>query len=181
MLRHLGGIGVFILAALDSSVLPTLGLVDALTIVLAARHPVMALLRYVQHGGLGLRGFSRLSPLASWNLHRRIIRSGIRQSDGILTSFWRPFSIARRTPSAAISDFRFCNWGWCNALSLHCVCAVFRRGTGMPLCSTGLPRVCVRQTVRDKHVVGAHAGTCSGCWWSAGVCRTAGVARLQEI
>ena len=39
MLRHLGGIGVFILAALDSSVLPTLGAVDALTIILAARHP----------------------------------------------------------------------------------------------------------------------------------------------
>ncbi len=33
MLRHLGGIGVFILAALDSSVLPTLGGVDALTIL----------------------------------------------------------------------------------------------------------------------------------------------------
>jgi membrane protein YqaA with SNARE-associated domain len=39
MLRHLGGIGVFILAALDSSVLPTLGAVDAPTIILAARHP----------------------------------------------------------------------------------------------------------------------------------------------
>ncbi len=39
MLRHLGGIGVFILATLDSSVLPTLGAVDALTILLAARHP----------------------------------------------------------------------------------------------------------------------------------------------
>ena len=38
-LRHLGGVGVFILAALDSSVLPTLGAVDALTIILAARHP----------------------------------------------------------------------------------------------------------------------------------------------
>jgi len=38
MLKHLGGVGVFILAALDSSVLPTLGAVDALTIVLAARH-----------------------------------------------------------------------------------------------------------------------------------------------
>jgi len=35
MLRHLGGVGVFILAALDSSVRPTLGAVDALTIVLA--------------------------------------------------------------------------------------------------------------------------------------------------
>ena len=39
MLRHLGGIGVFTLAALDTSVLPTLGGVDALTILLAARHP----------------------------------------------------------------------------------------------------------------------------------------------
>src|SRR6201982_3421133 len=38
MLRHLGGIGVLFLAALDSSVLPTLGAVDALTILLAARH-----------------------------------------------------------------------------------------------------------------------------------------------
>ena len=38
MLRHWGGIGVLILAALDSSVLPTLGAVDALTILLAARH-----------------------------------------------------------------------------------------------------------------------------------------------
>jgi membrane protein YqaA with SNARE-associated domain len=39
MLKHLGGIGVFILAALDSSVLPTLGGVDALTIVLGSLHP----------------------------------------------------------------------------------------------------------------------------------------------
>ena len=39
MLRNFGGVGVFILAALDSSVLPTLGAVDALTIVLAARRP----------------------------------------------------------------------------------------------------------------------------------------------
>jgi len=39
MLRHLGGVGVFILAALDSSLLPTLGAVDAFTIVLAARNP----------------------------------------------------------------------------------------------------------------------------------------------
>jgi len=104
-----------------------------------------------------------------------------RQSEGILTSFWRPFSIARRTPSAAISDFRFCNWRWCDALSLHCVCAVFRRGTGVPLCSTGLPRVCLRQAVRDKHVIGTHAGACSSFWRCADVYRVAGVARLQEI
>jgi hypothetical protein len=54
--------------ALDSSVLPTFGAVDALTIVLAARHPeLLGLLRYVQHGRLGLRGFSRLPAVASWN------------------------------------------------------------------------------------------------------------------
>jgi membrane protein YqaA with SNARE-associated domain len=35
----LGGIGLIILAALDSSVFPTLGAVDALTVVLAAGHP----------------------------------------------------------------------------------------------------------------------------------------------
>ena len=38
LLRHWGGIGVLILAALDSSVLPTPGVVDALTILLAAGH-----------------------------------------------------------------------------------------------------------------------------------------------
>src|SRR5438552_13059626 len=85
MLRHLGGVGVFILAALDSSVLPTLGAVDALTIVLAARHPELwPLLRHVQHGRLGLRGFSRLPPVGLGVLHRRI--KG-------------PCSVARRTAS----------------------------------------------------------------------------------
>jgi membrane protein YqaA with SNARE-associated domain len=39
LLRHWGGFDVLILAALDSSVLPTLGTVDALTILLAARYP----------------------------------------------------------------------------------------------------------------------------------------------
>lgn len=42
-------------------------------------------------------------------------------------------------------------------------CAVFSAWDGVPLCPTGVPRICVRQAVRDKHVVGAHAGTCSGC------------------
>jgi hypothetical protein len=80
-----------------------------------------------------------------------------------------------------ISDFSFCNWCWCNALSLHCVCAVFRRRTGVPLCSTGLPRICLRQAVRDKHVVGSHAVIARGFWRYANVYRVAGVARLQEI
>ena len=88
-----------------------------------------------------------------------------------------------RSPHSFRHHFRLppCNWCWRNALSLHCVCAVFRHGTGVPLCSTGLPRICVRQAVRDKHVVGAHAGACSGFWRCGDVYRVAGVARLQEI
>lgn len=41
ILRPLGGVGVFLLAALDSSVLPSFGAVDALTIFLSARHPAL--------------------------------------------------------------------------------------------------------------------------------------------
>ena len=163
MLRHLGGVGVFLLAALDSSVLPTLGTVDALTIVLAARHaelwPYYAMCS-TAGSVCGASVAYRLSRLGI--LHRRIKGAVFDRVGGILTSFRKPFSVARRTPSAAISNFRFCSWCWRNALSLHSVCAVFRHGTGVPLCSTGLPSICVRQTVRDKHVVGAHAGTFSG-------------------
>jgi hypothetical protein len=68
MLRQLGGVGVFSLAALDSSVVSTLGAVDALHDSLVRPAPrAIALLRYVQHGTLGLRSFSRLPPVASWN------------------------------------------------------------------------------------------------------------------
>ncbi len=38
MLRHLGGLGLFIVAILDSSPLPTFGGTDILTAILAARH-----------------------------------------------------------------------------------------------------------------------------------------------
>ena len=38
MLRHLGGLGVFLVAIVDSSPLPTFGGTDILTAVLAARH-----------------------------------------------------------------------------------------------------------------------------------------------
>lgn len=38
MLRHLGGLGLFIIAILDSSPLPTFGGTDILTAILAARH-----------------------------------------------------------------------------------------------------------------------------------------------
>lgn len=114
MLRHLGGVGVFILAALDNSVPPTLGAVDGAHDSLGRPAPgAMALLRPVQHGELGLRGFSRLPPVASWNPPSTYQGSGIRQSHDILTSFWKPFSVARHTPSATISALRFCNWCWC--------------------------------------------------------------------
>jgi hypothetical protein len=141
----------------------------------------MALLRHVQHGRLGLRGFGRLPSVGSWNPPSTDQGSGIRQSHGIPEAFWEPCSGARRTASAAIPDFRIRAVCWCNALSLHCVCAVFRRRTSVPLCSAGFSCSCVRQAVRDKSVVGAHAGTSRGSWRCAGVCRTAGVAHLQEI
>jgi membrane protein YqaA with SNARE-associated domain len=73
MLRHWGGVGVFILAALDSSVLPTLGGVDALTILLAARHPELWPYYAMCSTAGSLSGASlayRLSALGV--LHRRI-------------------------------------------------------------------------------------------------------------
>jgi len=38
MLRHLGGLGLFLVAMLDSSPLPTFGGLDILTAILSARH-----------------------------------------------------------------------------------------------------------------------------------------------
>src|SRR6266571_6558937 len=73
VLRHWGGIGVLILAALDSSVLPTLGGVDALTILLAARHPELWPYYAMCSTAGSLSGASlayRLSALGV--LHRRI-------------------------------------------------------------------------------------------------------------
>ena len=73
VLRHWGGIGVLILAALDSSVLPTLGGVDALTILLAARHPELWSYYAMCSTAGSLSGASlayRLSALGV--LHRRI-------------------------------------------------------------------------------------------------------------
>jgi hypothetical protein len=125
MLSRLGGVGVFILAALDSSLLPTLGAVDA--------------------------------------------------------PFWRPFSISRRTSSAGISDFRVRNWCRRSTLSVPLVRIVFRRRASVPLCSAGLPCLCVRPAVRDERLVGAHAGGSSGGRRCAGLCRVAGVAHLEEI
>jgi hypothetical protein len=128
----------------------------------------MALLRRVQHGGLGLRGLCRLPPVGSRNPPSTHQGSGIRQSRGIPEAFREPCSGARRTASAAIPDFRIRAFCRCNALSLRCVCAVLRRRTDVPLCFTGLPRIGVPQAVRNTHVVGPHAGTSQGflavCW-----------------
>jgi membrane protein YqaA with SNARE-associated domain len=73
ILRDWGGVGVLILAALDSSVLPTLGGVDALTILLAARHPELWSYYAMCSTAGSLSGASlayRLSALGV--LHRRI-------------------------------------------------------------------------------------------------------------
>jgi membrane protein YqaA with SNARE-associated domain len=73
-LWQLGGIGVFILAALDSSVLPTLGAVDALTIVLAARHPELwpyYAMCSTAGSVCGASGAYRLSRLGFHHLHMK--------------------------------------------------------------------------------------------------------------
>ena len=73
LLRHWGGIGVLLLAALDSSVLPTLGAVDALTILLAARHPDLWPYYAMCSTAGSLSGASLAYRLSSLGvLHRRI-------------------------------------------------------------------------------------------------------------
>lgn len=72
ILRHLGGLGVFLLAALDSSVLPTLGAVDALTIILSARHPELWLYYAMCSSAGSVSGASVAYRLSGTLLHRRI-------------------------------------------------------------------------------------------------------------
>jgi len=123
----------------------------------------MALLRNVQHGGLGLRGVGRLPLVASWNASSAAKGSGIQQGHGILASFRKPCSVARRTATTAISDLRICYQCGHDALSLFCVRAVFQHRKGVPLCAAGLPRLRIWQAVGDQYVVGALAGTGSSC------------------
>ena len=142
MLRHLGGVGVFILAALDSSVLPTLGAVDALTILLAARHPKLWPYYAMCSTAGSVCGASvayRLSGLGV--LHRRIKGALFDKVTAFLKHFGSlALSLAALLPPPfPTSAFVL----WCNALSLHCVCAVLRHRTGMPICFIGLSRVCV--------------------------------------
>jgi len=173
---------VFILAALDSSVMPTLGAVDALTILLAARHPELwpyYAMCSTAGSVCGASAAYRLSRLGI--LHRRIKGAVFDRVTAVLHRFGSlslslaallppPFPTSAFVIGAGVTRYPFIPY-----------CAVFRRGTGVPLCSTGLPRICVRQAVRDKHVVGAHAGTSRGLWRCAGVYRVAGVASLEEI
>jgi len=141
----------------------------------------MVVLRDVQHRRLSFRSVPRLSLVCSWSPPSTYQGSGVRQSYGVREAFWEPCSVARRAASATISDFRIRDLGWCNALSLHCVCAVFRRRAGVPICFTSLSRVCVWQAVRGDGVVGAHSATSSGYRHCVGVRRRAVVARIQEI
>ncbi len=72
-LRHWGGLGIFILAALDSSVLPTLGAVDALTILFAARHPDLWVFYAMCSSAGSVSGASLAYRLSSLGiLHRRV-------------------------------------------------------------------------------------------------------------
>ena len=181
MLRHLGGVGVFILAALDSSVLPTLGGVDAVTILLAARHPELWPYYAMCSTAGSLSGASlayRLSGLGV--LHGRIKGAAFDRVTAFLKRFGSlALSLAELPPT--IPDFRIRAFCWRNALSLRCVCAVIRHRTGVPLCFTRLSRVCVWQAIRGEGVVGPHATTSSRYRHCVGVCWVAVVARLQEI
>jgi len=173
---------VFLLAALDSSVLPTLGAVDALTIVLAARHPELwpyYAMCSTAGSVCGASAAYRLSRLGV--LHRRIKGAVFDRVTAVLHRFGGLSLLLAALLPPPFPTSAFVNWCWCNALSLQCFCAVFRRRTNVPLCCTGLLRICVRQAVRDNHVVGPHTVISRDFWRCAGVHRVAGMARLQEI
>jgi membrane protein YqaA with SNARE-associated domain len=119
ILRHWGGIGVFILAALDSSVLPTFGAVDALTILLAARHAELWPYYAMCSTAGSLSGASlayRLSGLGV--LHRRIKGAAFDTVAGFLKRFGSlalalaallppPFPTSAFVLSAGATRYRF--------------------------------------------------------------------------
>ena len=140
----------------------------------------MVLLCDVQHRRLTFRSVTRLSLVGSWSPPSTYQGSGVRQSYGVREAFWEPRPVARRAASATISDFRIRDLGWSNALSLHCVCAVLRHRAGVPICFTGLFRICVRQAIRSEGVVGSRSAPSSGCRHCLVVRRRVVVARLQD-
>jgi membrane protein YqaA with SNARE-associated domain len=119
ILTHWGGIGVLILAALDSSVLPTLGGVDALTILLAARHPELWPYYAMCSTAGSVSGASlayRLSGLGV--LHRRIkgvafdrVKSFLKRFGGFALSLAAllppPFPTSAFVLSAGATRYRF--------------------------------------------------------------------------
>src|SRR5438270_123665 len=110
----------------------------------------MVVLCDVQHRRLSFRSVTRLSLVCSWSPPSTHQGSRVRQGYGIREAFWEPCSVARRAASATISDFRIRDLGCCDALSLHCVCAVFRHMAGVPICFTSLFRVCVWLAIRGE-------------------------------
>ncbi len=182
VLRHWGGIGVLILAALDSSVLPTLGGVDALTILLAARHPELWPYYAMCSTAGSLSGASlayRLSALGV--LHRRIRGAVFDRVTGFVKRFGSlalslaallppPFPTSAFVISAGATRYRFI------AFLLS-----FGIGRACRFALTSLSRICLWQAIRGEGVVGSRSAPSSGCRHCVGVRRRAVVARLQEI
>src|SRR5213596_6632 len=139
----------------------------------------MAVLCDVQHRRLSFRSVTCLSLVGSWSPPSTYQGSGVRQSYGVREAFWEPSSVARRAASASISDFRIRDLGWCNALSLHWVCAVFRCRAGVPICFTSFFRVCGWHASRGEG--GPHSAPSSGYRHFVGLRRRAVVACLQKL
>ena len=151
---------MLILAALDSSVLPTLGGVDALTILLAARHPELWSYYAMCSTAGSLSGASlayRLSALGV--LHRRIKGAVFDRVTAFVKRFGSPaLSLAALLPPPFPTSAFVISAG-ATRYPLHCVCAVFRCRAGVPICFTGLSRICVWQAVRGEGMVGPHSAT----------------------
>jgi membrane protein YqaA with SNARE-associated domain len=182
MLRHLGGVGVFILAALDSSVLPTLVGIDALTMLLAARHPELWPYYAVCSTAGSVCGASvayRLSRLGV--LHRRIKGAVFDRVTAFLHRFGSlslslaallppPFPISAFVIGAGVTRYPFLAFVLSFGVGRVCRFALLAY----------LASVFGRRSVATAWSA-PHAGIWSGLWWCAGVYRVAGVAHLQEI
>jgi membrane protein YqaA with SNARE-associated domain len=83
----MGGVGVFMLAALDSSVMPTLGAVDAVTIILSARHPELWPYYAMCSTAGSVSGASIAYRLSGVLLHRRITRGLLDRGTAFLKRF----------------------------------------------------------------------------------------------